>query len=357
MIADKSYLARLRLIGALGLALLCLGCAGHARNACAQLGSGAGCRSAMLRLIDDRFGAPPANAYAAEGRELRRIFGVGAFHAIIAISFLHRPGGDSELRIDFARRRLPYADELEPITTPITEELWRRALAATSDLGRIEWRTGEPPEPDMIIVCADGTLWGVEITERPGGPVRRRTSDSCEDESLPRVADVLISLARSAFPECRSLKPRYRVDQYALMDCGLLAGDKMAAAEALNRFNEARLDDPDERGPEEIRSFLADAMVLDWDGARASGPAATVPMLDRMARSARDTRLMIDRVTGNDSATVRMSGWAVGYFGDPAGDPERRIAPWTQIWQRAGGGDFRLARMEVGAWRPEPRGR
>jgi hypothetical protein len=347
----------LRRIGALGLILLCLGCAGHPSNTCAQLGAGAGCRSAMRQWIDAEFGAPPAEAYVAEGRELRRIFGVGAFHAIIGISFLHRPGGGSELRIDFARRRLPYASELGPIVTPIPEELWRRAVAATSDLGRIEWRTGGPVEPGSIIVCADGAIWGVEITERPRGPVRRRTSSSCEDKGLPRVADALISLARSAFPECRALKPRYRVEQYALMDCGLLAGDIMAAAEALNRFNEARLDDLDGRGPEEIGPFLAESMVLDWDGARVSGPAAVAPMLDRMARSARNTRLLIDRVTGDGAATVRMSGWALGYFGDPAGETEQRVAPWTQIWNRAAGGDFRLVRMEVGAWKPEPHSR
>lgn len=352
MEADMFSMARLRLAGALGLVLLCLGCTGQARNPCERLNAGRDCGSSMQLWIDGQFGAPPAEAYAAGGGELRRIFGVAAFHAIVGVSFVRRPGGNAEVRVDFARPREPYGSQPEPISTLIPDEIWRRAVAATADLRRIKWRPEGPSDEGGITVCADGVLWAVEVTERPGGPVRRRSSSSCEDERLEQVADELIALARSAFPACRALDARNEVAQFALVDCGLLAGDRMAAAAALDRFNDAAIDRfMDE--PQQVLPYLMEDASLDWDGAGARGNAAVAMLLVRKMQEADVSRLVADKALGESSDRVRLTGFVTAYVRRPSGESERRFAPFTQIWMRSAGTDFRLASMEVGAFSAE----
>lgn len=347
-------MARLRLAGALGLVLLCLGCTGQARNPCERLNAGRDCGSSMQRWVDHYFRAPPAETYTARGGEVRRIFGVNAFgQGLVGVTFFGRAGGHAEVRVDFARPRRSSLVQPEPIHAELPDESWRQVMAATGDLSPLLTVSPEEREQGVIAVCADGALWGVEATAGRGGPILRRMSNSWDDRRLTRVAQALIALARSAFPACRALEPRDDVEQFGLADCGLLSGDKMAAAEGLNRFNGAAIDRfMDE--PEQVRPYLKESASLDWDGAEAHGAGAFAELLVRRIQEGHTSWLVAVEVVGEGHDRVRITGFVTAYVSRPSGESERRFAPFTQIWTRSAGGDFRLARMEVSAFSAEP---
>lgn len=127
----------------------------------------------------------------------------------------------------------------------ISAETWDMLVAEAVNFDR---RFVPAPLPrDEVLICIHGWLATVEQVDVDG---KARYTHSAYDNALALpFAFRLATAAVTALPACATIDPKTtRNDVDRLLDCGMLAGDRAAAAQALNVWNLSELKDPD--GPE-----------------------------------------------------------------------------------------------------------
>jgi hypothetical protein len=299
----------IRILIAASLLMLCAGCVGPRFNFCARPTENPECGAYSRQVMTAKFGAESAEDIAERGEHARRIFVKNAFHTgVIGVTFVRRPDGGSEVQVDLPKPREAWRAQPAAIRAPASVELWRRAVAATSDLSPVPMMTREPLEPGDILVCADGWLHIVEIVEGRDGPIRRAIRSSCEEERVGQVRDELAALARSAFPSCALLE--HEVPVFALQDCGALGGERTAAAQALNRFNDLHGVSYRSWSSDEIAPYLRGDASLEWNGVRSKGAAAFARTWAAIPEPGRFSWLTVDSAVAESAERASISGFA-----------------------------------------------
>ena len=339
----------IRILFAPPLLLLSAGCVGRNFNPCPMPTENPECGAYSRQLIAAKFGAESAEEIADRDEQARRIYYVNAFgRGILGTTFLRGPDGKAEVRVDLPRLPGTWRVQPAPIRAIISNEIWTRALAATSDLRPIKPKPDGPTEPGTIVVCADGWLYVVEIVEGRDRPVRRAMRSSCGDERLSKVRDALAAIARSEFPPCAMLDHEFEI--FALQDCGALGGDRNSAAEALNRFNALHGVSAREWAADKIGPYLAEDATLIWNGSQARGRQDFVRSWTQIPATTTASWLEIDTVVGESGDRVVITGFAIGYIRAANGQSDRAHAPFSQTWKRTGAEPFVLTAAEVGPW-------
>ncbi len=279
------------------------------------------CTAQALAAQRARYGLPPIEELTgARAQVMRALFVDGYGREVVAVSFLREAGREPRVEVRSG------AATAEGMTAAVPATMWE---ALTND-GRHFDRVLAPAGGDAPI-CLHSWMTTVEAADATG--VRRRTEDSCSGALAIAHADRLAQAAVTLLPACALLDPqRHRNAAARLARCTNLAGDRMAAAQAFNRFSSDAFSDP--KG-QPIRHLFTEDAELAWPGGpavRGSGPAA-----DAWARQTPGQRFWVGRIVGETAERVRIEGWI------ETGAPDRpeRVA-MVQTWVRTNGDDFRL---------------
>jgi hypothetical protein len=136
--------------------------------------------------------------------------------------------------------------------------------------------------------------------------IRRKTEDACAEGLVEVLAEDLATAAVPLLPHCARLEARrYASSVLLLAACSALSGDRAAAAEALNLYNE--FEEAWDRGSLDgvDRHFFVDAELV-WDGVvvpEGGGDAAA--LLHARMKGPPRHHLYFEAIEGTDPDRVR----------------------------------------------------
>lgn len=315
------------------------------------------CSPRQQRKVRRLFGVKSLEAHRDAGDQVRRAFYVDGYgNDVVAIAFVRPKGHGPTLFVHFPRR----GDEerIEPLQAPVPQDVWDSVLDRWRDFDR-KRQGPQPPtkvsDPDVVMtLCIHSWVYTVEATDpalagsRPA-TLRRKTEDACDNGLAEAYATELQRVAVPLLPACARLdREMHRNEATLLSACRLLRGDRLAAAEVMNRLDELRRVDGPEEAPE-IAGLFARHAEIKWAGEsldRKDGAAAA--WARRIAEGGR-TILYYDSVEGESADRVRFLGQFSRYVEDGERSLQARV---EQIWVREDG-EFRIERAIVGPFEPE----
>lgn len=302
------------------------------------------CDPARLAQFEKDFGVRPIEALQAPGIEVRRAFIVDGYGRDVAVlSFLRERNGPPLLRVFLP----PVDGRPRVLEAKVSEAAFRSATAAPI----------EPPPPRDVARNAEaGTVricfhgWMATVESLSGGRSVRRTGHACAD-SLPfKAAFEMADLAVKALPACAALDPEgYRNSVMQLVGCGQLEGDRKTAAAARNWLDAGRLLTPSPATlPKEIAPLLAEDAVLRWAGERevVGREAVAASWLYNLTKDP-EPDFWATRYRGASAEEAVVEGRFRYWEGDKTPIAHEAAAKLTL---RRAGADFRLRRIEVGAF-------
>lgn len=287
------------------------------------------CESAEQAKQRARYGVEPAEKMAERRTPMMRAFFVDGYGGDAGLVTFLRPPAE-EPRVEWRGTTASGA----PATTQLSAIVPVTTWDAQEEEGRLFDRPLVPVK--TVGVCLHAWVVTVEAVDGRGA-VRRRTEGACGDGPVVRYGFRLAAAAAASIPACAVLDPdRTRNDLTRLADCGKLAGDRAAAAQALNTLRSPWVLNP--RGADFARPLahlFFDFAEIAWPGeAPVTGmmPAAEF-WATRMAQGG----LFIRRVTGETADRVRVDAVFSGRGGSSV--------PLSMIWTRESGFGFRLRRL------------
>jgi hypothetical protein len=312
------------------------------------------CAAEQQRRTRASFGVPPVEALRDAGAQVRRVFYVDGYgRDLIALSLVRAPGRDPVVSVHFPRREgegpTPPLEALLPLA------VWQEAISRSARFDRA--LVPLPADPDAMEICLHSWVYTVEAydppraNERPAS-VRTRTEDARRPGLAADYAGALPDLLLPLFPACAHLDPsEHRNAAARFAACRILRGDRLAAAEVLNRMDAFRRASGPEAGHWLDGIFAQDA-AIDWAGARspAGGRAARDFWLTQAADGGR-SNFYYDAVEGLAADRVRVTGKLVRAT-EAGGISSYHEAAVEQIWVFGAMREFQIARATVGPWTP-----
>jgi len=303
------------------------------------------CDAESRRQTRTRFGVPSIEELNDSGAQVRRVFFVDGYGAEMpVITFIRAPGADPRVTVSVVREDATGRARVVELTQTLSAPVWDEVINRTELFHRaLAPRTmpASDDEEEALTICLHSWVTTVEATD-PGQPVRMRTQDSCNEGLTTEAGLFLARLAYEALPYCVALElDNYRNRVAALQACAILGGDRLAAAEVLNRIDE--LDEARLLAPV-ANAFLQHNITVQWGADRANGSEAAAALWD--SKSEQRAQLYYTSVTGESADRVRVTGVLYESYEDDA-----RHAEVEQIWTREYGWRFRLSSMRVSALR------
>jgi hypothetical protein len=311
------------------------------------------CADSALQQLRTLYGVQSIEELAASGAEVRRIFYVDGYgRDTVLIAFVRAPTSDPTLWIHHPRQ--DGEERLEPFHAPVPIDVWNEVIERGRNFHRsFAGQSGPTIEPDgSIMVCSHSWIYVVEAAERASagrpGRIRRKIEDACQDGPAKIYAGELERIALALIPHCAALEPeQYRNPASILAACRMLHGDRLAAAEVMNRAMAFR----ELRGPvdvDRISGSFAEATEIDWAGQlyRGSGYRAGEFWTARLERGdGRPTHMYFERAVGETADRVRVAGMLSRSIEDGT-----ETAAIEQIWARDINGLMQLERATIGPW-------
>lgn len=303
-----------------------------------------------------RFGLSPIEAHRDAGDQVRRVFYVDGYgRDLVAIVFIRAPGREPVVQLHFPRRA-EGAEAPSPLEASVPERTWDEMLFRSALFDRA--LVPLPADPDRISICLHSWIYTVEASDppddsgRPAG-IRRATRGACQEGLVQSYAIEAQRAVLPLFAACARLDPtRHRNEAAQLAACGMLRGDRMAAAEVLNRIDGFR----DRRGPDgpgDLAGFFARDATVEWNGARHQGGSAGAFWSARAAENG-NAHFFPQTVEGLSSRRVRATG-IVSRIVDMPGRPSViHRARVDQIWVLGPARIFQIERATVGPFEPMP---
>ncbi len=299
------------------------------------------CDAESRRQTRARFGVPSIEELNESGAQVRRAFFVDGYGSEMpVITFIRAPGAGPRVTVSIVRESANGSRRVVELTEELSAPVWDDAIARTELFHRALAPQTMPVTDDeeaAITICLHSWVTTVEAADPPGS-LRMRTQDSCNEGLTTEAGFYLARLAYEALPYCTALELNdYRNRVAALQACALLEGDRLAAAEALNRIDamdDARLLVP------VANSFLQHNITIEWGAERANGAAAAAALWD--AKDQQRRHLYHTSVIGESANRVRVTGIVYESYEEGA-----RHAEVEQIWTREHAWRFRLSSMRV----------
>ena len=319
------------------------------------------CSAAQQKRVRELFGVRSIEEHAAAGDQVRRAFYVDGYGGdVVTISFVRAAGREPMLWVHYpARKGEPRS---EPLSAAVPDSVWQGVIERSAHFDRKlvplpgEARSKDDDDTQEIVLCIHSWVYTVEATdpaEREGRPptIRRKVEDACENGLAEAYAVDLQRAALPLFPHCAALDPKqHRNPASQLGACRLLEGDRLAAAEVLNRAEELdHLEGPDDANS--IRHLFDWEAVVDWAGQRNDGTDSAAKFwATKITEGEGRTNLYYDTIRGESSERVRLNGILLR----PAAGPDYEVAKVEQIWRRDGR-DFVIERVSVEPFKVAPR--
>lgn len=310
------------------------------------------CATEQQARVRALFGVRSAEDHLAAGDQLRRVFYVDGYGRDLAvITFIRPRGADPRLEVRFPKGR--EGDSWKPLEAQVPKAAWDEALERSALFDRDLAR----PESNAAVLCLHSWVYTVEAADPAlgGTParLRRKTGDACHDDLVEAYAADVQRAAVALLPACSVLDPRqHRNEATLLVRCAMLEGDRMAAAEAMNRA-ELLVALNSEADAGRAQGAFAYRGVLEWNGERIGGDSnrAMAAWIERVSNP-NYARMTIRRAVGETAHHARIEGSLSRREGEGAN--ERTVsAPVTLHMERAHDReDFTVARAVVGPFEP-----
>jgi hypothetical protein len=312
-------------------------------------------KAARLREI---YGVQPIEVHQANADQMRRAYFVDGYgRDTVAITFVRTPGREPTAWVHFPRERGKAA--AEPLQAAVSKAVWEHVLERSRLFDRKLVPLPDVLEDGSVMLCLHPWNYMVEAVDPPepntsakDRPARRKIGNACHDELVQDYAKELERTAIPLFPACAALEPaQHRNDASRLAACGMLRGDKLAAAEVLNSAGEFREPRDPEDAPALARLFSNGASIS-WEGAAMRAPDPGKAWLAGL-KSSRAHYFYAERVDGLSSRRVRLLGKLVRRRqGINDGSLER--APVEQNWVYIADGYYQLESVKVGSFAQTP---
>lgn len=310
------------------------------------------CAADQQRRTRELFGVGAIEAHRDARDQVRRVFYVDGYgRDMIVIAFVRARGRDPIVRVHFPRRR---GEPPPPIETAIPLATWTEMLRRSEYFDRSfvsETATGS----DAMVICLHSWVYTIEATDparsngRPAS-LRRKTEDACQNGPGEVFAMDAQRTALALFPHCDRLDPRqHRNPASQLAACQLLAGDRLAAAEVMNRLDAFRRARRPGDGHHLAGLFVSGA-TIDWNGVRRppDGPDAAGFWLERVTGPDGGS-FWPERIEGLTADRVRVIGSMERTVDPPEGGRTTFYrAPVEMIWSLTSVQEFQVTAITVG---------
>lgn len=306
------------------------------------------CAAEQQQRMRELYGARPIEAHLAAGEQVVRVFYVDGYgRDMVAIELIRAPGRDPRLVV---RYRRPEGGTPTAIEAPVAIDIWNDMLVRASQFDR-SFAPGPPGNSDEIIMCLHGWHYLIEASEPGARPprIRRKSESACEDGPGELFAYGLQRTALDLFPHCAMLDAeQHRNPASQLNACGLLSGDRMVAAQILNRLRPLlRAGSPQDEAL--LRGLFEYEMRIDWNGESNSGPGSAAAFwAGKLAQPSGRANFYVQSVEGLSAGRVRVRG----ELGRSASDNRSETAAVELIWTNPNGGPHQISEARVGPWRP-----
>jgi len=315
------------------------------------------CAADQQKRVRDLFGVRSIEEHQAAGDQVRRVFYVDGYgRDLIAISFVRAPGRDPTAWLHFPTRE--GEPRVEPLQAAVPAAVWEEVIERSTLFDRaLAPRPGDEPS-----ICMHSWVYTIEGTDPKGAgrfakppPIRRTTADACTGELAGAYAREVPRLAIGLFPACAALDAgKHRNDASRLHACRILRGDRLAAAEVLNRAHAfSRVREPDDA--DKLDGLFGHEPVLDWNGERSEAhwEAAKNLWVAKVTAEPRPS-FYFEFVEGESGQRVRLVGYLSRTIEVPDGpDPVYR-ARVEQIWTYDLDREFNVASIKVGPFERQP---
>ncbi len=313
------------------------------------------CNPEQQRRVRELFGVKPIEAHRDAGDQVRRAFYVNGYGTdVVAIAFVRPKGGDPSLWVHFPRG--PDGSRVDPLQAPVPNDVWEDVIRRSSHFDEQLKRLPEKPSGSgEITLCLHSWVFTVEATDPAPGEhepatLRRKTEDACDDGLAEAYAGELERAAVPLLPQCARLdRTRHRNEATLLSACRLLRGDRLAAAEVMNRLDRFDLVEKAEDATHLLDVFAYDARI-DWAGEPIDAAGGAAEAWARKMSEGGRTRLYWDYVEGETAERVRFVGLLSR---SPEDEGQYLQARVEQVWKRDGR-TFQIERATVGPFQPEP---
>lgn len=186
--------------------------------------------------------------------------------------------------------------------------------------------------------------------------LRRKVEDACEHGPGGAYAWELQRAALALLPYCSALDAaQHRSPATILAACRLLHGDRLAAAQVLNRAGLFR----EIEGPQDgsrLPGLFAYRSSIDWNGERFAGDASGAAgfWAAHLGPGPRWPNFYFRSVEGESANRIRLIGTLSRSTERPDGRDTQETARVEQIWARRQGGEVAIESATVGPWEPYP---
>ena len=290
--------------------------------------------------IEEIYDAPSIEKLAASKVLTLRVAFLDDYGRDISlVSFLRSPAEEPRVEVRFPRSS-GVERPRELLTAPISAVTWNVLVADAANFDRTLVEKTQAPRPDgsrEIVICLHGWTVMVEAVDEEGH-IRRRQEGACDHGLTAPYGFALAKAAVAAMPACAALRAdRVRNAPGQLVQCGRLAGDRAAAAELLNTWNDpmfAGANSSDHASS--IANFFHPDAVVTWPGeAPARGMVkaseAWIAHLDKMD-------FYPERIFGETPDRVSMEG----VVGVHQAEGDDKLFPAMMVWSRTDGYGFRM---------------
>jgi len=316
------------------------------------------CQAEQQRRMRDLFGVKPIEAHRDAGDQVRRAFYVDGYgRDLVAIAYVRPKGSDPQLSVHFPSR--DDGTRPEPLRAMVPYDLWESLIARSAHFDRrLAPLPPEKPTADGdMILCMHSWVYTVEATDPAQGDdqpatLRRRTEDACDNGLTEAYAIELRRAAVPLLPQCARLDPRQHRNEASLLStCGMLAGDRLAAADVLNRATPFRHTDDSA----ELAGLFRHDATVDWNGERNAVPLSAAEFWESKTSGEGGSRFYFEEIEGRSAGEVIVRGTLHRSVAGPEGAPEiDEVARVEQVWI-VHLGDFVVRSMNVGPFVRKPR--
>jgi len=287
----------------------------------------AACADGLARA----YGVPTIATHFANGDTVLRVFLIDRQgNNRLLIAFTRASGREPTASVHYPPREI--GPTPAPMQAPLPEASWDEA----------SWRADYAdrslvPSAPRDGFCLDSWALVFEASEparvgalRPSR-TRRHVANICDDAPLVPFFSDLTRLALPLFPACQALETEeYRGPAAALVQCSVLAGDRLAAARVVKRASGFEL----VQGPHyfgNIDELFFYNATIDWNGRRTAPGADPVQFWAARVGEDHVTYFIIDRAEGVSADRVRITG-RLGRHVDGSDERTIYIAPFEQVW-------------------------
>jgi hypothetical protein len=301
------------------------------------------------------FGLGPIEAHRDAGEQVRRTFYVDGYgRDLVAIAFVRTPGRDPRVQVHFPRRDGEAAPA--PLEASVPQPVWDDILFRSAFFDRA--LAPAAADPEAVAICLHSWIYTVEATDpapAPGQPAtsRRVTQDACRHGLAQFYAIEMERAALPLFPACARLESRqHRNEAAQLAACRLLRGDRMAAAEVMNRADAfRRLRGADDTGY--LAGIFAPGSSIDWNGLRYRGADAAAFWISKSAEGG-NARFYPEAIEGLSDRRVRVTGVVARTVDAPGQRSIIYRARVEQIWAFGPAREFQIQSATVGPFEAAP---